>query len=190
MNTHKINVKLYLDKGHDIAPETWFKVFNTWISANEGPEVLVDVADYSHVHAGPVTLLVGHECDVSIDDADEKRGLVYNRKKPSAGDFATCLKAAVRAVCETCRRIETDPELGNQVAFRGGDMRIVLNDRLNAPNTDDTLKAIRKDLDVLLNQLYAGSVVGVSRRESPKERFALDIRASGTWRVSDVLKNL
>ena len=53
MPTHKISVKFYLDQGHNIAPDTWFKTFNNWISAHNGADVLLDVADYSHVPNGP-----------------------------------------------------------------------------------------------------------------------------------------
>ena len=48
MNVYRIQIKFYLESGQDIAPETWFRVFNTWIPVTTD-EVLVDVADYSHV---------------------------------------------------------------------------------------------------------------------------------------------
>lgn len=190
MNTHKISVKFYIEKGHDIAPETWFRTFNTWISAHEGPDVLIDVADYSHVPNGPVTLLVGHQYDISIDDADGQRGLLYNRKQPTGGDFAQHLAAVIRYAGETCHRIESDPVFGDQVAFKGGELRLVLNDRLNAPNAEETLADIQEDLNGVLNRLYAGAAVTVNRREDPKARFTLDIRAEGDWPIDKVRENL
>lgn len=186
MPTHKISVKLYLDQGHNIAPETWFKTFNNWISAHNGAEVLLDVADYSHVPNGPVTLLIGHEYDISIDDTDAKRGLLYNRKQPNGGDFAQQLSSAVRAVCTICQRLEAE----EAVTFRGDELRLVLNDRLNAPNNENTHNAINDDLQVLLNQLYNGSEVAAERRKDAKQRFTLDIRADGDWSVAKLLENL
>lgn len=190
MNTHKIAVKFYMDKGEDVAPEVWFKTFNKWISANEGPDVLIDVVDYSHVKNGPATLLVAHEYDISIDDADGKRGVLFSRKTPVEGDFAQRLSTITKQACETCRRIETDGDVGGQVAFRGNEMRVVLNDRLNAPNTDETLHAIQADLDALLKNLYGDADVSVSRRDDAKARFTLDVQAKGDWSVDQLLANI
>ena len=186
MPTHKISVKLYLDRGREIAPEIWFKIFNAWISAHDGSDVLLDVADYSHVPDGPVTLLIGHEYDISIDDTDAKRGLLYNRKRPGGDGFAQQLGAAVRATCETCRRLEAEED----VVFRGDELRIVLNDRLNAPNTETTHEAIRDDLNALLHRLYNGAEVAVARRTDAKQRFTLDMRAEGDWPIETLLDNL
>ena len=186
MPTHKISVKLYFDRGQEIAPEIWFKIFNNWISAHDGADVLLDVADYSHVPNGPVTLLIGHEYDISIDDTDAKRGLLYNRKRPGGDGFAQQLAVAVRATCETCRRLEAEED----VVFRGDELRIILNDRLDAPNTEATHEAIQGDLDALSRQLYNGAEVAVARRTDAKQRFTLDLRAEGDWPIETLLKNL
>ncbi|MDP6037690.1 MAG: hypothetical protein QGG64_04005 [Candidatus Latescibacteria bacterium] len=188
MPTHKISVKLYLDQGQNIAPDTWFKTFNTWISAHHGSDVLIDVADYSHVPAGPVTLLLGHQYDISIDDSDDKRGLLYNRKQPGGDHFAQQLSSAVRAACETCQRLEAEDAI--DASFRGNEIRIILNDRLNAPNTQDTLNAIQNDLNTLLSKLYGGADVAVVRREDEKQRFTLDMRTEGDWPIEKLLENL
>ena len=186
MPTHKISVKFYLDQGHNIAPETWFKTFNNWISAHNGADVLLDAADYSHVPNGPVTLLIGHEYDISIDDTDAKRGLLYNRKQPNGGNFAQQLSSAVRAACAICQRLEAE----EAVAFRGNELRLILNDRLNAPNTENTHNAINDDLQAFLHQLYNGSAVIAERRKDTRQRFTLDIRAEGDWSVAKLLENL
>ena len=186
MPTHKMSVKLYLDQGHNIAPETWFQTFNNWISAHNGSDVLLDVADYSHVPHGPVTLLIGHEYDISIDDTDAKRGLLYNRKQPNGGNFAQQLSSAIRAACAICQRLETE----EAVAFRGNELRLILNDRLNAPNTENTHNAIKDDLQALLHQLYNGSAVIAERRKDTGQRFTLDIRTEGDWPVEKLLENL
>ena len=190
MSTHKIAVKFYMDKGQDVAPAVWFKTFNKWISANEGPDVLIDVADYSHVKNGPVTLLVGHEYDISIDDADGKRGVLFSRKRSGEGTFAEHLSSVVKQACEAGRRVETDGDVGDQVAFRGNEVCIILNDRLNAPNSEETLQAIQADLDALLAKLYDGADVSVSRRDDAKARLTLDVQAKGDWSVDQLLANI
>ena len=44
-----------------------------------------DVADYSHMHAGPGIVLVANDANVSIDESDDRRGLLYSRKSPLSG---------------------------------------------------------------------------------------------------------
>jgi hypothetical protein len=190
MNTHKIAVKFYMDKGQDIAPETWFKTFNKWISANTGPDVLIDVVDYSHVKNGPVTLLVGHEYDISIDDADGKRGVLFSRKRADAGDFVQHLSTAVKQACEMSRRIETDGDVGDQVVFRGNEVCLILNDRLQTPNADETVQALQADLDAVLGKLYGDAKVSVARRDNAKARLTLDVQAEGNWTADQLLANL
>jgi len=190
MSTHKIAVKFYMDKGQDIAPETWFKTFNKWISANAGPDVLIDVVDYRHVKNGPVTLLVGHEYDVSIDDADGKRGVLFSRKRSGEDDFAGHLSAAIKQACEMCRRIETDGDVGDQVAFGGQKVCLIFNDRLNAPNSEETLQAIQADVDAVLGRVYGDANVSVSRRDDAKARLTLDVQAEGSWTAEQLIANL
>ena len=62
----RINVKLYLQDPSSLSAEAAFRIFNAWISESS-EEVLVDVADYSHVGHGPITLLIGHEANYSLD---------------------------------------------------------------------------------------------------------------------------
>ena len=74
------------------------------------------------------------------------------------------------------------------VVFRGDELRIILNDRLDAPNTEATHEAIQGDLNALSRQLYNGAEVAVARRTDAKQRFTLDLRAEGDWPIETLLK--
>lgn len=187
--THKINLKFYLDDGREIEPQTWLKTFNAWIPATPD-EVLVDVADYSHIPSGPVTLLAGHEANTSIDNTDGELGLLYARKQPAEGEFPDWLRAAFRAALKTCRRLEEDPTPDRPVRFRGDRVLLVLNDRLLCPNTDETLAAVRPHLQPLLKALYGGAETAVRRTPDSRHRFGLYIQAEGEFSVADLLENL
>ncbi len=189
MDTHRINLKFYLKNGRDIEPETWFRTFNTWIPITTD-EVLVDVADYSHVHKGPVTLLVGHDANYSIDNTDGELGLLYDRKQPLDGAPSEQLRTAFLGALKACRRLESDLSIGDRVTFRGDEVLIVLNDRLHAPNTEETLADLMPDLRDLLADLYAGADFHFQRNPDPKQRFTLSIRAEGDWDTAALLKNL
>ena len=101
----RINVKFFLEDPASLAPQEAFKILNTWIPQTTD-QVLIDVADYSHVPDGPATLLVGHEANYSVDDGQGRRGLVYARKQPLPGSLPGRLRAALGATLRACRRLE------------------------------------------------------------------------------------
>jgi hypothetical protein len=189
MDVQKISLKLYADNGEDISPESWRRALNAWIQ-REPKEVLVDVADYSHLHRGPVAVLAGHHASYAIDGSDGKLGLLYSRKQPLPGDFSGRLATAYRVLLEGCRRLERDSSIGHRVSFRADRSVLILNDRLLAPNAEDTYRAVLPHLDELLRTLYAGSPFTVSRDPDPKRRFTLEIAAQGEWKVADLLGNI
>jgi len=76
------------------------------------------------------------------------------------------------------------------VKFRGDEAWLVLNDRLNAPNAEETFAALEPDLKGLLNDLYAGADFTFQRNPNPKQLFSLNIRAEGTWDIPALLKNI
>jgi hypothetical protein len=189
MNAFRIQIKFYLETGQDVAPETWFRVFNTWIPETRD-EVLVDVADYSHVHRGPVTLLVGHAANYSIDRTDGKTGLLYDRKQPSSGNFADRLRKAFVSALTACQKLEQDSILSGSAKFRTDEVLIALNDRLLAPNSEETHAAVRADLNRVLKKLFDGADIAIERDSNPRQRFTLKINSGSRESVADLLRHL
>jgi hypothetical protein len=84
MTTHKIGVKLFFTTATKPLKD-YIPVFHGWIQRQVLPgHLLIDVHDYSHVHHGPGILLVAHEANLSVDEAEGRRGLVYIRKQPAS----------------------------------------------------------------------------------------------------------
>jgi hypothetical protein len=189
MDAHKINLKFFMKAGQHTDPETWFEIFNTWIP-DTPDEVLIDVADYSHVHNGPVTLLVGFEANYSIDNNKGRQGLQYDRKRPIEGSTAQQIGRALLKAIAVCRRIEEEPKLDGAVRFLGNEILVTLNDRLNAPNTSETLGAFKSHLDAVLKVLYKGSGYSVEHLADPKERFTLVVKSEGDPEMVDLMENL
>ncbi len=82
--THKFGVKLFFANPRDRELTEFIPVFHGWIQRQALPgHLLIDVHDYSHVFHGPGILLVAHEANLSIDEAEGRRGLVYVRKQPA-----------------------------------------------------------------------------------------------------------
>jgi len=82
-DTYKFGVKLFFENSSRELAD-FIPVLHSWIQQQTLPgHLLIDVHDYSHVHHGPGILLVAHEANLSIDEAEGRRGLVYIRKQPA-----------------------------------------------------------------------------------------------------------
>ena len=189
MGTKSISFKIYMDKGEDLDPEMWFRVFNTWIPQPDD-DVLVDVADYSHVEHGPITILVGHKANYVLDNTDGRFGFLYTRKRDLVGSFADDLETTVRGALKAAARLDAEPALDGGIHFTGEHTQVVLNDRLNAPNNEATEKSVKSDVDALLSRLYAGGSPKTHRNEDAKQRFNLNIEAEGSFTPSQLLENI
>jgi len=92
-STYKFGVKLFITNPGAKPLKDFIPVFHGWIQRQGVPgHLLIDVHDYSHVHHGPGILLVSHEANLSIDETEGRRGLVYLRKQPA--DLAGTIAAA------------------------------------------------------------------------------------------------
>ena len=188
MNPKRIHVKLFLEDPQSTPADTVFQIFNNWI-ADTPDEVLIDVADYSHIHNGPITLLIGHQADYSIDNTNAEMGLLYCSKQALEGDLAAQLRQVVSAALKACRRLEDDPMLQGKAKFNG-ELEIVANDRLNFPNTPAALETFQTALETGLDNLYGGADFTIENTFSPSNLPTLRVRGEGTHDISSLLDNL
>ena len=138
MELQHLNVKLVVKEPEEAALEPLIPLFHNWIEKQELEELLLDVADYRHVHAGPGVVLVGHQANYSVDHTDERWGVRYNRKAVVNGSNQDRLRQAMHAAATACQRLETEPRLKGKIRFDGQQMEFFVNDRLLAPHSDST----------------------------------------------------
>ena len=190
MELQHVNVKLLLKNSGEIDLEPLIPVFHAWIQEQGWDELLLDVADYRHVYAGPGVILIGHEANYSVDNSGNRPGVRYNRKAALEGSNQDRLKQAAVAALKACQRLEADPHLDAKFRFNGQEIEISVNDRLLAPNKPATREAIQPDLAPFLAELFAGSEYSRSYEDSPRDLFSVSIKSSGTFSVQDLLQNL
>ena len=100
-------------------PRAVIPIFHEWIQQHRlDDELLIDVADYSHVHHGPGVLLMSHEAQYGLDQADGKLGLLYSRRRKGEGDVHVRLSAAFRAALRACHLLQEEPALDGKLRFR------------------------------------------------------------------------
>ncbi|MFQ5849537.1 MAG: hypothetical protein ACE5JU_02985 [Candidatus Binatia bacterium] len=189
MDLQKINVKFFVEDSNRVPLTAFINIFHSWIQASDGD--YYDLVDYSHMYAGPGILLIAHEANISIDNAGNRVGLLYNRKQPLQGTNREKLRLIFRSALESCRRIEEEPSLHGKFKFRGNESLFLINDRLFASNTEGTFHAIKPDLEDLATSLYAGANFSLHQKKDDfRERFAAEIKSSVDFDISTLLKNL
>lgn len=186
----RLDVKLFFEKGGDVDVRTFMPIFQGWIQAKRLPDLLLDVADYTHVHDGPGMLLVAHEAQYAIDGSEGRPGLLYSRRRESKGTFEERLTDAFRSALRAARLVEEEPALEGAVRFAGGEAMLRFNDRLLAPNERETFAVIRPTLDSVLGKLYAGAQVSAEPRPPSAAAFTIDIRATKPASITELLRRL
>src|SRR5437870_9839090 len=117
MHLEHVNVKLLVKSPEEVDLEPLIPVFHSWIQAQVFEELLLDVADYRHVPAGPGVVLIGHQANYSVDNSDEHLGVRYNRKAVVNGSNQDALRQAMRASLIACQRLESEPRLEGKLRF-------------------------------------------------------------------------
>ena len=189
MDLQRIEIKFYLEDESSISAEDAFRVFNAWIPETSG-ETLVDVADYSHVPDGPGTLLVGHEQNYALDRTDRRFGLYCSRKREVDGEIEDRLRSVLVTALQACRRLERESEFAGKLRFRGDELLLTVNDRLNAPNTEETAAVLEPHFRSVLGSMYTGAEVSIARDPDPGQRFNLRVKVAGDFDVDTLLENV
>src|SRR5215208_2214289 len=78
MELQKIAVKIFTEGPNSVPLSDFIDVFHGWIQSTDG--VYHDVADYSHMRAGPGVVLIANSANVGIDESDNRRGLLFTQK--------------------------------------------------------------------------------------------------------------
>ena len=190
MELQHLNVKLLVKEPEEVPLEPLIPVFHSWIEGQVFEELLLDVADYRHVPAGPGVVLIGHQANYSVDHTDERLGVRYNRKATVNGSNQDALRQAMRASLIACQRLETEPRLAGKLQFNGQEIEFFVNDRLLAPNGDATREALHSEFETFFEKLFRGSEYSLSYTSEPRKLFGASVRSSRIFATADLLANL
>jgi hypothetical protein len=186
MNVQHINIKFFIENAESVKLADFAPVFNTWIQTQRLEELLIDVADYLHVHHGPGIMLIGHEADYSLDQRAGRLGLLYNRKEQLEATTQEKLVQAARAVLTAAQILEKE----NSLKFSGSEVQLIVNDRLLVPNTPETFAALEPEVQAFFDKLYCGEEFTLAHYADARERFTINVKTESIFDVDTLLKNL
>ena len=186
MESSKLSFKFFIENPSSIPHITEVvPVFHSWIQTHAiADHLLIDVADYAHVHNGPGIVLVSQEANYSLDTRGGRLGLTYQRKQPIDGTFADRARATLRSTLEAARLIESAPAFEGRVKFRTDEIEFRLCDRLLAPNHPETFNAVRGDLLSLFGDAK------LEYHPSARELFAVTIHPARNESLTKLLDRL
>ena len=193
MNSHKLSIKFFAADPSGVRQHEFVPVFHSFIQTHAIPDhLLIDVADYQHVHHGPGIALVSHEANFYTDTGEGRLGLLYQRKQPPAGanDLPGRLAHVFAGALRACEKLEKEPALGGRLRFRTDEMVFRVHDRLLAPNTPETYRDVEPELRAFLSELFPGDEIRLEPRHSPLTLFEVRIRVGSSSPVSDLLERL
>ena len=170
MELHRLGFKLFIQSPAPISLRDFIPVFHGWIQKQTIQDhLLIDVHDYSHIEGGPGILLVAHEGNFSIDMADSRPGLLYYRKQPPRRAADNVFAIALKTTLQACHLLEEE----SNVRFRTDELIVITNDRLLAPNDEETFSQLRQPLSSALNAVFGASFTLSRVNSDPKERLML-----------------
>jgi hypothetical protein len=169
-----VNVKVFARQPVRVNWADLIPVFHRWIQRQVFPEaLLIDVADYSVVPAGPGVMLIGHHANISLDNRQNRVGMLYNRKTVMDGSFADKLRHSYEGALAAAHRLEQEPEFLGKITFDDSDLELFVNDRLLAPNTQETWNRLRGEIEKVFGPGAALEWNGAGR-----ELFRVRVRAA------------
>jgi len=173
----QVDIKVFAKDGGDVTCTEFMGILQGWIRDHSIPGVLIDVADYCHMHHGPGMVLIAHEFNISIDYAEGRMGLLFHYKLPPEETFAERLQSALRQTFNACRLLEQTESLKERLTFDASGFRFMTSDRLNAPNDDTTYAALAEHVQGGAKAFYGADVTIERVQNDSRERLAIQVAA-------------
>ncbi len=195
MDTVKIDLKVFARSANgsgEIDPGKLIPIFHRWIQEQVLDELMIDVADYSHVPDGPSIILLCHDAQYGLDRSGGDLGLLYSRRRETRASVAgidslsSRLLSVFSAALEACARLESEPALGGRLSFPADRFRLTVNDRLYGAESVDLLQG---ELRALAEKLFPESS-GMEIEASSEDRVCLDLRLAQSIGSSALLGRL
>jgi hypothetical protein len=187
---HRIKVKYLVQDPTALELSAIARLFHRWIQEQRVEGLLLDVANYKHVHQGPGVLLIGHEADYALDLSAGRPGLVYDRKRQweSLPSLQERLRIVFRGALAGCQALVSEP--GLSLHFRPDEAELTFLDRLRTPNRREVWHEIEGDVRAVLDELYGNDYTLEQGSSDPRRPLTLYVHAAGAPTLTTLLNRL
>jgi len=189
MKSEKLQIKFFARPNPAFDVEVVVPVFHRFIREHAFDELMIDVADYKHVHHGPGVALVGDANDYFLDEGEGRPGLLFSRKRHGSGPDGRLREGFARGL-KACTLLEAAPELGGKLTFATDEILIRLPDRLRAPNDDASFAEAASEISGLLNKLYGADQHVIERGAPNPEPLSLRVKTKTAPTLAALLATL
>jgi hypothetical protein len=190
MDLHKFGIKFLATDAQAIDILKLIPIYHRWIQDKALDDLLIDVADYSHVPSGPGVMLIAHEGNYALDESGHELGVVYYSKQKLPGELPERFARVAYKALEATQLMSRDPDLEGALHVSGTELQFFANDRLSAPNTEAAYDEIEPAFRRFLDRLYDGAPYTLSREQDPKERLSFRVQVKTHVDVATLLSRL
>lgn len=166
----KIAIRVFAVEPAALDAQAAIAVFHRWIQQRSLPGLPIDVADYSHVPAGPGVMLVGHDVAWALDNSQNRLGLLYDER--GRGDGEPDYAAVYQRALDAAKKLEAEPEFAGKIAFDPMRFEILWNDRLRY----STWEWVEGDVKAFLALHFGANGYSLTHNSDPRERLRLEIQ--------------
>ena len=178
MELQKFGVKLFFDANNSYSSKDFIPVFHSWIQDKiVADNLVIDIADYSHIPDGPGIMLIAHEGHFSLDQENLQPGIMYMRKTELEGSFKVRFNKVLSTVIEAAKRLH-DNHINKEINFKNNSFRFIANDRLYAENTIENQTLYKNNIRKALNEIYPDSNIEFDDVSNNNERLAFTVKLS------------
>ena len=188
---YRFGLKLFVEPGISLNVGSCIPIFHRWIQTAALDRLLIDVADYTHLVGGPSVLLVGHEGNLSVDQADGRDGIVCTSKRPAAsGSLPERIVGVARILFVAARLLESDEAFEGRLRFVPNELQFQANDRLLAPPGDDSYAALKLPLQTVMETLYPNQSHQIAGSPSPTGRVKIGLKTPEPVSLDSLLERV
>jgi hypothetical protein len=190
MEASRVDVKLFVDASSRVELSELVPVFHGFIQRNViEDELIIDVADYTHVVDGPGVMLIGHEGQYGFERSKGRTGLLYSQRRARVGGLQSALEYGLVHALRFCSLLQKEDSLRGRLQWNGQEVMLRINDRLRAPNTAQTWQAVEPVAKQVVGKLF-GSDFSLEPAAVGPELFTLHARAKAPASLDTLLRRL
>lgn len=171
----RLSVKLFANNPEVVEAEAFVPIFQEWIQRNAiKNELLIDVVDYKHVHHGPGIILIGYEGDYAYDFTDGRPGLQYTIKQNESETLLDTLTLVLERLLHAIDVLQAESS-ANNLTLVTNEFQISILDRLNYPQTAETIEALQESLNSHFQNI-SGESISIEVTEDTQNQSAIQFR--------------